>query len=59
MNNSQFRVPAEDKRFRPPDDPTVILYKQCLRCRGDLVWSVWVEEWACIQCGWREYEVIP
>ncbi len=32
------------------------LFKACRRCRGDLYWDVEFSEWACIQCGYREWE---
>ena len=44
-------------RFPAPTLLTHILGKACLWCyRGDLVWDVECEEWACVSCGWREFE---
>ena len=57
----RYRV-STGRRFPPAMQPADIRYKQCLWCgpgprAGDLVWDVRYEEWACANCGWREYEL--
>ena len=53
-----FKLPRREKRFPPPRDPTHFLQRGCLWCRGSLLWDLWLEEWYCVRCGWREFEAL-
>lgn len=46
------------RRFPRGSDTHRLLLHSCLWCQdGDLMWDVADEEWFCMQCGWREFEL--